>query len=88
MDELQRVWVLGAGSMGGGIAQLAAQAGHAVCLYDPQPQALERALAAIAADLDGAVVRGRLTPERRGEILGRIRPGADLDAGRGSAIVI
>ena len=88
MTALPRVWVLGAGSMGAGIAQLAAQAGHDVCLYDAQPPALERALAAIAADLDGAVSRGKLGPERRGEILGRIRPAADLEAGRGSGIVV
>jgi len=83
-----RVWVLGAGSMGAGIAQLAAQAGHEVCLYDAKPQALERALAAITADLEGAVSRGKLQPERRGEILGCIRPTAQLEAGRGSGIVV
>lgn len=88
MKALQRVWVLGAGSMGGAIAQLAAQAGHDVCLYDAQPQALERALAAIAADLDAAVGRGRLNPDQRRQVLDRIRPSADLDDGRGSAIVI
>lgn len=88
MTGLPRVWILGAGSMGAGIAQLAAQAGHEVCLYDAQASALDRALATIAADLDGAVSRGKLEPEKRGEILGRIRPTPQLDAGRGSEIVV
>lgn len=88
MTARSRVWVLGAGSMGAGIAQLAAQAGHAVCLYDTRAPALERALSAIAADLDGAVSRGKLSPEQRQAIFERIQPTNDIESGRGSGIVI
>lgn len=88
MCNPQRVWVLGAGSMGSGIAQLAAQAGHAVCLYGAQAPAIERAMRAIAADLDGAVSRGKLSAEQRQDILARISPSSDLAAGQGSSIVI
>ncbi|MBC8057670.1 MAG: 3-hydroxyacyl-CoA dehydrogenase, partial [Rhizobiales bacterium] len=54
------VAVIGAGSMGAGIAQLAAQSGHAVRLHDAQSGAAAAVLARIAADLDGAVKRGKL----------------------------
>jgi 3-hydroxybutyryl-CoA dehydrogenase len=57
--------------MGRGIAQVAAQAGHPVWLYDPYPQALDKALAEIGADLQKAAERGRL-PGGVEEVLGRI----------------
>ena len=47
----REIAVLGAGTMGRGIAQVAAQAGHTVWLYDPNAQARERAKAEIGADL-------------------------------------
>jgi 3-hydroxybutyryl-CoA dehydrogenase len=55
LDPSTPVAVIGAGSMGAGIAQLAAQSAHPVRLFDPQPGASERALARIDADLAGAV---------------------------------
>jgi 3-hydroxybutyryl-CoA dehydrogenase len=57
--------------MGRGIAQVAAQAGHPVWLYDPYPQALDKALAEIEADLRKAAERGRL-PQGVEEVLSRI----------------
>jgi 3-hydroxybutyryl-CoA dehydrogenase len=65
LDATTRVAVIGAGSMGAGIAQLAAQSGHAVRLFDMQPGAAARALERIASDLDAAVQRGRLSPAER-----------------------
>ena len=52
------VAVIGAGSMGAGSAQLAAQSGHSVRLFDTQPGASERALLRIEDDLAAAVNRG------------------------------
>jgi len=54
------VGVVGAGAMGAGIAQVAAQAGHRVRLADAQAGAVERALAAIGRDLQAAAAKGRL----------------------------
>lgn len=88
MDTSAQVWVLGAGSMGSGIAQVAALAGHPVCLYDTHPAAVERGIAAIRADLDGAVTRGRLGADQRDAALARIRPCDLLEDGAGSAIVV
>ncbi len=88
MTALPRVWVLGAGSMGAGIAQLAAQVGHAVCLYDTRQPALEHALSAIGADLDGTVSRGKMPLEQRHAVFERIQVSTDIEFGRGSGIVI
>jgi 3-hydroxybutyryl-CoA dehydrogenase len=83
-----RVAVIGAGSMGAGIAQLAAQAGHEVRLYDQQPGAAARALDRIGADLAGAVQKGRLTASARDEVLGRLRAADTLAALEGSGLVV
>ena len=58
---IQRVGVVGAGTMGAGIAQLCAQSGFAVKVHDPVPAALEALPARLKKSLDGAVLRGKLT---------------------------
>ncbi|WP_170146376.1 3-hydroxyacyl-CoA dehydrogenase family protein, partial [Meiothermus granaticius] len=72
----ERIAVLGAGTMGRGIAQVAAQAGHRVRLYDPQPAALEQALASIRSDLEKALEKGRLQGSVE-EVLQRVQPVTD-----------
>jgi 3-hydroxybutyryl-CoA dehydrogenase len=57
------VAVLGAGTMGAGIAQVAAAAGHPVLLYDAEEAAVAKAKERIAGALARAVDKGRLTPE-------------------------
>ena len=66
------VAVIGAGTMGAGIAQVAAAAGHPVLLYDAEPSALGVAKERIAGALARAVERERLTPDERDRTLGRI----------------
>jgi 3-hydroxybutyryl-CoA dehydrogenase len=68
-----RVAVIGAGTMGHGIAQVAAMAGHDVALTDTVPGAAAHGLERIRANLDGAVARSKLTAEEREATLGRIR---------------
>lgn len=83
------VTVIGAGTMGHGIAQVAAQAGFDVRLHDADAAALDRALATIEANLDGGVARGKLTAADKDAALGRIRADASLEsaaAGAGLAI--
>ncbi|HKT45852.1 MAG TPA: 3-hydroxyacyl-CoA dehydrogenase NAD-binding domain-containing protein [Gaiellaceae bacterium] len=65
--EFEHVLVVGAGQMGGGIAQVVAASGRRVSLHDPYPGAIERGLAAIEKsltrlDADVAEVVGRITP--------------------------
>ena len=59
MDRSAPVAVVGAGTMGGGIAQVAAVAGHSVAVYDAVEGAAERAVAAIRDRVVQLVARGR-----------------------------
>jgi 3-hydroxybutyryl-CoA dehydrogenase len=67
-----RIGVLGAGSMGSGIAQVAAVAGHPVVIADVSEAALERAVGSIRKTLDREAEKGRLTPAEVAAIVGRI----------------
>lgn len=76
----QRVAVIGAGLMGGGIAQVAAQAGYDVVLRDVTPAALERGLGAIRGSYARFVDKGRLSQDDMDSALARITTTTDLDA--------
>ena len=82
------VAVIGAGSMGAGIAQLAAQSGHAVRLHDAQAGAAAAALTRIGADLDGAVKRGKLDATERDAVLARIAVADGVDALAGCGLMV
>jgi 3-hydroxybutyryl-CoA dehydrogenase len=85
---MPNVAVIGAGTMGNGIAHVFAQHGWQVALIDVNPAALEKGLAAIRANLERQVKKGTLAPEAPAEILGRISPAASLDAVRGATLVV
>lgn len=72
-DMQSPVAVIGAGSMGAGIAQVAAQAGHPVRLYDAQQGAASAGRTRIAAEIAAAVMRGRIAAENGDAILNRIQ---------------
>ena len=72
------VGVLGAGTMGTGIVQLAAVSGARTLLYDPVAEALERGLWAAPAALDRQVEKGRMGRSEADAARGRIEPLADL----------
>jgi len=74
------IGVLGAGQMGAGIAQMAAQAGARTLLYDPDPTARERGVARIADGLGRLQVKGRLDAEAVAAILARVEPVDDIAA--------
>jgi 3-hydroxybutyryl-CoA dehydrogenase len=80
--------VVGAGIMGAGIAQVAAQAGHRVMLYDTREGAAAQARAKLAATFEALVAKGRLDPAAAAAALERIEPLAALDAARGAGLVI
>jgi 3-hydroxybutyryl-CoA dehydrogenase len=69
----KRIAVLGAGTMGAGIAQLAAQNGFDVLMYDLKDEYVQRGLGNIKAALGKRVDQGKMTPEEMGSFLGRIR---------------
>ena len=80
--------VIGAGTMGAGIAQVAASAGHAAIIYDTQAGAFDRAMGSISSGLDKRVERGRLTDADRDFTLSRIRRADSLDDVAAAQIVI
>ncbi|HWH33099.1 MAG TPA: 3-hydroxyacyl-CoA dehydrogenase NAD-binding domain-containing protein [Egibacteraceae bacterium] len=75
-----RIAVVGAGTMGAGIAYAAAVGGIEVALYDADPAGLERGLARARADLDGAVARGKVEPAQADAAAARLRPARSLAA--------
>ena len=77
---LERIAVIGAGTMGHGIAQVAAQAGLEVALCDASETILARAVERIGEGLERGVSKGRLTAEGKSAALDRVRPVADLAA--------
>ncbi|WP_431772041.1 3-hydroxyacyl-CoA dehydrogenase [Streptomyces cucumeris] len=82
------VAVIGTGTMGQGIAQVALVAGHPVRLYDAAPGRAEHAVGAIAARLGRLVDKGRLTAADRDAALGRLAPVAAIEELAGADLAI
>jgi 3-hydroxybutyryl-CoA dehydrogenase len=76
----QTVGVVGAGTMGGGIAQLAVLAGARTLLHDPVPEALERGVAALRANLAKGAERGRWSAAEADAASARLEPTHTLEA--------
>jgi 3-hydroxybutyryl-CoA dehydrogenase len=85
---MRKVAVVGAGTMGNGIAHVFAQHGWAVTLIDVAPAALEQGLRTIRANLDRQVKKGSLAPEAPAEILGRLATAAGLEAAAEAELVV
>jgi 3-hydroxybutyryl-CoA dehydrogenase len=75
--ELEHVLVVGAGQMGGGIAQVVAASGRRVSLHDTAPGAVERGLAAIRSSLTKLAEKGGADPD---DVLSRVHPCDELVA--------
>lgn len=71
-DQIKTIAVCGAGTMGAGIAQVAATGGYHTILFDVQPAMLEKAQQQITLQLDNTVKKGKMTPEDKDAILRRI----------------
>lgn len=85
----EKVAILGAGTMGHGIAQVAAQAGFATAVFDPEPAALEKGLARARAGLETAASKGKITPEVAKAAAARLTAAPSLAAAaEGCALVI
>ncbi len=80
--------MLGAGTMGHGIAQVAATAGYAVVMRDVDSEALARGVQSIERNLAKAIQLGKITEQQRDEILQRIRGATRFEEIRGVDLVI
>jgi 3-hydroxybutyryl-CoA dehydrogenase len=85
---VKRAAVVGAGTMGNGIAHVFAQHGWEVALVDTLPAALEKATATIRSNLDRQVKKGAIPADAPEEVLGRIRTGTALDAAGKAELVV
>lgn len=88
MINVQTVAVIGSGTMGAGIAEVAASHGHQVLLYDISAEALTRAIDGIHARLNSRVTRGKLTAETCERTLKRLIPVTDIHALAAADLVI
>ena len=85
---MQHVTVVGAGTMGNGIAHVFASTGYQVQLVDLKQDYLDRALATIAKNLDRQVKKEAITEEQKQETLARINAHTDLDAALASSDLV
>jgi 3-hydroxybutyryl-CoA dehydrogenase len=82
------VGVVGAGTMGAGIAQVAAQAGHRVALFDAMEGAAERAVAGLAARFDSLAAKGKLTVEDAEGAKARLTVADGVEAFQDAVLVV
>jgi len=73
--DFEHVLVVGAGQMGGGIAQVVAVSGRHVSLYDPYPGAIDRGLGAMRKSLEKLAEKGGADPDK---VLARVEPVEEL----------
>ena len=78
MPELKRLTVIGAGTMGHGIAELAAVSGFDVRLHDVSAEAIEQGLSRVHASLARGIEKGRMTPAQRASVLQRLHAAPEL----------
>jgi 3-hydroxybutyryl-CoA dehydrogenase len=86
--EVKVFGVVGAGQMGNGIAHVAAAAGLDVIMNDVKKEFVDKGLKTIEKNLDRVVSKGKMTPEDKSAILGRIRPSVDLKDFEGADFVV
>jgi len=80
MDKTQTIGVVGSGTMGNGIAHVAARAGFQVILLDVQQEALSRALETISRNLDREIAKNKLSISEKSEAISRIATTTDINS--------
>jgi len=78
--EVKKIGVVGAGTMGNGIAQVCAQAGYDVVMQDIDQSFVDKGLATIGKNLDRLVKREKITEGDKDTFLGRVSGATDLGA--------
>jgi 3-hydroxybutyryl-CoA dehydrogenase len=88
MSEMKKVGVVGAGTMGNGIAQVFAMSGHDVVMVDVDEKFVERGMAAIAKSLGRSVKKERMTQAEADAVVGRIQSGVGLELCKDCDLVV
>jgi len=88
VTTIRTVAVIGSGTMGAGIAEVAASHGHPVLVYDIAAEAVFRAIDGIRERLTSRAARGKITAEACGQILARLTPVTDIGALAAADLVI
>ena len=86
--DVHTLGIVGAGQMGGGIGQVAAQAGFSVLLYDMTPGLVDASLSNIQRNLVRLTDRGKLSQDEQQNIIGRMRGTSNLADMRDADLVI
>jgi len=86
--EINKIGVVGAGTMGNGIAHVAAQSGFEVVLVDVDQKFLDKAVGTIKKNLGRQLEKGKLTQEQMDGTLGKIKTAASLEAVKDCGIVV
>ncbi len=85
---MKNITVIGAGTMGNGIAHVFAQTGYAVNLVDLNPEALDRGIATITKNLDRMIAKEKISEADKEATLGRLTPLTDLAEGCANADLV
>jgi len=85
---MKKIVVCGAGTMGGGIAQVCANAGFEVWMYDLKDEYSIGGKNKIAAGLEKQVARGKITEEQKDALLGRLHPTSDITCASDADMII
>ncbi len=80
LDHMKTVAVLGAGTMGNGIAHVFARSGYKVILRDVEQRFVDRGMEMIVKNLDREIKRGRIAEAEKGIVLGRLQPVTEMAA--------
>lgn len=84
----ETIGVIGAGTMGNGIAQTAANAGFQVVMCDVSAESVEKGLANVSKSLDRFVKKETITEDQKAEILGRIKTTTQLEDLKDCALIV
>lgn len=86
--ENERIFVVGAGQMGSGIAHVAAQAGYNVLLNDIKRDYIDKGISSIASNLERSVSKGKMSESEKDSILKRIEPAESLEEAAKAGFII
>jgi 3-hydroxybutyryl-CoA dehydrogenase len=88
MVDPHKIGVIGAGTMGNGIAQVCAQAGFETVLYDVAQEFIDKGMERVKSFLQRSRERGKLSAEEEQQILGRLRGALSIEALKDASLVI